>query len=380
MITEAAIRKEIRAVEAGRKTAATLTDPAPRGAGRLALVVRPGRAEWYAQRWAAGRRTLQKLGAWPALSIAEARARHGSVGRTLGERATLQDLVDGYLATLSGRTGHSEARRILALVLQHLPGTRLARGIEPADIVPALRTIYLARGASTADRARAWLSAAFGWAVPAANDYRTEAATSYGVRRNPVQDIAKDGTASKPGTHWLQPAELVRLLEWLQAGPANRTRTAAMLLALTGQRGPQLRRIRADQWDSADRVLSWLPGDMKVPKPHRIPVPATVAAMLDALQPDGRGMLLVVGRSTVQELLAAAPVRVTARDLRRTWKTLAAAAGLTKAERDEYQAHGLAGDIAEIHYNKWEGLPEKRAALAKWESWLEKQARQHGAN
>ena len=49
MLTDAKITATIRAVQGGRKATATLADPAPRGAGRLVLVVKPGRAEWYAR-------------------------------------------------------------------------------------------------------------------------------------------------------------------------------------------------------------------------------------------------------------------------------------------------------------------------------------------
>lgn len=378
MITEAAIRKAIRQVEAGSKTAATLTDPAPRGAGRLALVVKPGRAEWYAQRWASGRRALQKLGSWPALSIAEARDRHAGIGATLADKAAVADLFDAYLQTLAGRSAYTEALRMLAMARDRIGGSRAARDIGPEDIVAALRPIYRERGAVTADRARSWLSAAFGWAVPAANDYTRETVTRWGVRRNPVLDVGRDASAKRVGTHWLRPPEFMALLDALQAGPANRTRTACLLLALTGQRGPQLRKIRADQWDSAERVLMWTAADMKLPKPHAIPVCKAAALALDALQPDADGYLLRVCRSSVQELLASIGLG-TARDLRRTWKTLAASAGMTKTERDQYQAHGLAADVAELHYNRYEALPEKRAALAKWEAWLEQQLCQHRA-
>src|SRR6266404_5201478 len=77
MITEKHIQKTIREAPAGARRSIELKDPGERGAGRLALVVRPmaGRvsAEWYAIYYRRGRRVKIKLGSYPAMSIAEAR-------------------------------------------------------------------------------------------------------------------------------------------------------------------------------------------------------------------------------------------------------------------------------------------------------------------
>ena len=380
MITEAAIRKTIREVEAGKKTAGTLADPAPRGAGRLVLIVKPGRAEWYAQRWNAGRRTLQKLGAWPGMGIATARDQHAGVGRTITSgSATVGELFDAYLSTLVGRSAHPQAKALLGEAVGTIGSNRKARDIMPADIVAAIRPIYVRGSICQADRARAYLSAAFGWAAKSDNSYKRTGGQRWGVTRNPVADVERDEDARRVGDHWLRPAEFVALLEWLQAGEC-RSRTAALLLALTGQRGPQVRAIHASQWDSEARVLSWTAQQMKALKPHSIPVCELAAQVLDRLTPDSEGWLLrKVYRNTVQELLSRSGCGASPQDLRRTWKTLAGAAGLTKSERDQYQAHGVAGDVAERHYNRFDNLPEKRAAVAKWDAWLQEQMRQHRA-
>jgi hypothetical protein len=58
-----------------------------------------------------------------------------------------------------------------------------------------------------------------------------------------------------------------------------------------------------------------------------------------------------------------------ARDLRRTWKTLAGGAGLSKEIRDRLQNHSEGG-VSAKHYDRWSYLPEKRAAMDAWDSWL----------
>jgi integrase len=56
---------------------------------------------------------------------------------------------------------------------------------------------------------------------------------------------------------------------------------------------------------------------------------------------------------------------VTNRDLRRTWKTLAGQAGVSKEIRDRIQNHALQ-DVSSKNYDRWNYMREKRAGMAKW--------------
>ena len=60
---------------------------------------------------------------------------------------------------------------------------------------------------------------------------------------------------------------------------------------------------------------------------------------------------------------------VTNRDLRRTWKTLAGKAGLSKEIRDRIQNHAL-HDVSSRSYDRWTYLPEKRAGMTKWDRYI----------
>ncbi|HBA66727.1 MAG TPA: hypothetical protein DCZ48_11235 [Methylococcaceae bacterium] len=53
------------------------------------------------------------------------------------------------------------------------------------------------------------------------------------------------------------------------------------------------------------------------------------------------------------------------RDLRTIFKTLAGEIGISKEIRDRLQNHAL-NDVSERHYDRYDYLPEKRAAMAKW--------------
>src|SRR5882724_353572 len=78
MITDKQIQKAMREAPASGKRSIELKDPGERGAGRLAIVIRPmaGRvaAEWYAVCYRAGKRVTAKLGSYPTMPVVEARS------------------------------------------------------------------------------------------------------------------------------------------------------------------------------------------------------------------------------------------------------------------------------------------------------------------
>jgi hypothetical protein len=59
------------------------------------------------------------------------------------------------------------------------------------------------------------------------------------------------------------------------------------------------------------------------------------------------------------------------RDSRRTWKTLSGDAGLSKELRDRLQNHAKASDVSTKHYDRYDALRERRAAVAVWADYLD---------
>lgn len=57
------------------------------------------------------------------------------------------------------------------------------------------------------------------------------------------------------------------------------------------------------------------------------------------------------------------------RDLRRTWKSRAADAGVDRFTRDLIQQHAM-GDTGSRHYDRADYLQQMRAAMTKWSDWL----------
>src|SRR3984893_10538426 len=77
MLTETQIKATIRNAPTSGKKSIALKDGGERGAGRLALLIRPfaGRvtAEWYAIWYRDGKRVSVKISSYPILSLADAR-------------------------------------------------------------------------------------------------------------------------------------------------------------------------------------------------------------------------------------------------------------------------------------------------------------------
>ena len=389
MMTDAAIRSALRDVAAGKKHSAQLADPAPRGSGRLLLIVKPGRAEWYGRRFVDGRTKKMKLGAFPAMSLAEARAAFAGADTdepaagapTQLPGATFGDLVDGYLASLEAAgKGTKQPTAMLAQATEVIGRGTPAAEVTPAHIVAVLRPIYDRGATVAADKTRMWLNAAFRWGMRAEHDYKVTTARRWGIASNPAAAVPRDAESDRVGTRWLSVKEFVDLLDWATESRA-RSRTAIALLALTGQRVHEITHLRAEQWHSKDRMLTW--GKTKNGLPHAVPVCAQAAAILDRIEPNDSGLLFPSTTDPDAPMTDAAVLgalvkyttrwqleHFTGRDLRRTWKTLAGEAGLSKFERDLLQNHTEGSDVSSRHYDRWSYIPEKRAAVAKWEAWV----------
>lgn len=394
-LTDAAIRTAIRQFPTTGKTAAWLADPAPKGAGRLVLRLTANRdsvrAEWFVQQYVGGKRRIDKLGSYPTIGLAEAREKYANRGSApVTGKATVGHLFQQYVAHLRACDRRTvDAIEKLLLTGSHnladqLGRNRKAKEVTTADVVSVLQPVF-ARGKRVyADTMRGYIASAYNWAIRSAHDYTVSDARDLGIRFNPAADIPVDRDARKAGTRWLTPDEWLGFWRWLndpyqQAGYPYRA--VLMLLLLTGQRVSEIASLQAAQWDSVERVLQW--DTTKTGKPHLLPVCSRAAVILNSMRPSPEGWLFparnIEGQHLQDDTLLSMTERYakrhglphfTPRDLRRTWKTLAGEAGLTKTERDLMQNHAVR-DVSSRHYDRWLYLPEKRAALVKWDAWVE---------
>lgn len=375
----------MRKVQSGQARRVTLKDGHGRGGGRLALMLRPAKhgvtAEWYATQHTNGKRTLAKIGVYPQLSLADARNKFAgyslrirdgiSVKRQPPAGDTFEAMLKGYCASVE----HERTRRPRELTLLQSAGcaadfigrNKRACEVTTAEIVEWIRTFY-ARGAVVqATKVRSFLSAAFGWAMGSENDYRQATSAHWRIAVNPVAAIPPDTEANRAGTRYLSREEFALFIRWLDKQQSLAAK-CVQVIALTGQRVEEISQMKASQYDG--QTLDW--SKTKNGKPHSIPLPDRCKAILDSIKPGMFGSpsydaLL----SVIAEFTAATGVpKFTTQNLRRTWKTLAGEAGVSKADRDLIQNHSKS-DISSKHYDRYQYIKEKTAAMAVWSAWVD---------
>jgi integrase len=413
MITESQIKAAVRRVTAGETPRVDLKDDGERGAGRLALIVRRMNDKvatgWYAVYYRDGKRALSKVGSYPLISLPEARkkfreeyapaissgAEPASVAqrrRHRKQQGTVRELFEAYVQNLrsSGKRCADDVERMLLLsdtgAAAHAIGAgRAAASIDPRDIVAHLAEIHERGSPAMAVQVRAYLSASFGFGMRSEHDYtRKDAGTQWGIKSNPVSAIPADKDAFRARDRFLSPAELRTFWLWLESySELSRLASALRLMLATGQRAEEILRITTSVYERPKSLLYW--EKTKNGLAHSIPLPAQAVAILDELHPNVYGIYFANQldakqacyygglRYVIHRFREAHPEvpPFVPKDARRTWKTLAGDAGLSKEIRDRLQNHSKKSDISSRHYDRYDYLAERRAAMAKWAAYLE---------
>lgn len=365
------------------------------------MLIRGGRAAWYAQQWLDGKKRLKKMGNYPRLTLAEARKRFEAEYAEVIETkqdiriaqasfpGTLRDLFNGYLNHLeaTGKRSYKEAKYNLEHVLQHLDGRMHARDIKTDHVLSVLRPIYARGSAGRADHVRSHIRSAFEWGIRSDNDYRTDKPRVFRIEVNPCAAIPPE--PKKAGHRYLSVDELRVFWRWLHVtepynpraghGMVESNLICLRLIVLTGQRVEMISTMQPSQWNGD--LLEW-ERTKSSPLPHLLPAPAQAVPLLNAraalnyrwmfpsvFNPERHIRLELLQDITARFCAREGVDRFTPRDLRRTWKTLAGFAGITKVDRDLVQVHSHA-DISSRHYDRYEYLPEKRAAMKRWSEWF----------
>lgn len=399
-LTDGEIRRTLKRVEQTRKQE-TLVDGEGHGTGRLTLALKPMptrvTADWMVQQWRDKKRLKKKIGSYPSVTLAQAReifqrdfAATIQKGRSIkiaGDTrpGTIADLFEAYTKHLnrSGKSSWKEAEKGLNKIADVLGRHRPARDIEPDEIADVIRPIFERGKRSMADHVRSYIRSAYSWGMKSEHDYRSNSPRRFHLVLNPAAGIPTE--PKTVGTRWLDEEEFVRLYRWLETPdtPVHPPYTRAVrILMLTGQRVEEIARLHVDQWDSREKIIDW--SKTKNGKPHAIPVPDIAAELINSIIPNEHGwffpsamdperpvshgtLYAFMWRQREREVI---PV-VTNRDLRRTWKTLSGQAGLSKEIRDRIQNHTLQ-DVSSKSYDRWNYMPEKRAAMKKWDTFVKK--------
>lgn len=385
--------------------------------GALVLVVRRlanGRtsAQWYAKWKTGGQRRKRAIGRWPDMTLGEARQRHVTVvaplllegkdprlsSAVVGKLPTVERMFQGYIDHMraKGRASADEVERSLLTAKAYaaadqLGRNRLASSITDQDVVALVAGFYERGQRGAADKTRAYVSAAFGWARKATNDYTNPDRQDWGITQNPATDVPRDTAASKARDRNLSRDDLRALWSATRPkAPGFSVDVAACirLLIACGQRVQETLRI-----DGADIDLDG--GLWRMPahktkggkRPHVIPLPRQAIDVLRELivehgdgplfpaRPgakadliDHRSIMQAIERWTARDDVDVKPFQ--SRDLRRSWKSRTTDAGIDRFTRDLYQQHAQNSDTGSKHYDFSNYLPMMRDAMAKWSEWI----------
>lgn len=406
LITEMEIRAYTQKLLAGSVPDKEFKEGQGRGGGRLVLSLRKGSetviSEWYVHWHREGQRRSTKIGSYPALSIAAARKRfrmdllpailagknpQGDRAWTRQKGGTVKALFEAYIEDLRARGKTKESIRGATYALLGPDGAakaigegRLASEFRADDLIPHLAAILERGSVFQANNVRVWVRTAFEFGIKSANSYtRAGALISWGLTHNFAADIPADEHAFKARDRFLSQEEFRAFWDWLTLkGNSVRYRfnPAIQICLATGQRPTEVLRLRKDDFDVESGTVFW--STTKNGRPHLIPLPPIAIAILKNTKPNEAGYFFpsvdrpdrpaenytfayVVNRY----LKETGSEKFVARDIRRTWKTLAGAAGLPKEIRDRIQNHAL-GDVSSKHYDRYDYLAEKREAMALW--------------
>lgn len=413
MLTEAGIKAAIRHAPTSGKAQTIIKDTGPRGAGRLALIVRPlatrVASEWYAVYFREGERRLTKIGAYPDIGLADARQKFRDeyaptilrgaeprnkyarrLHRRNGRSVTVRELFEAYVKHLKkeDKSASYTAERVLLKredsAVSMIGGDRLACDVEAEDIMPLLSAIHARGRVAMAHSVRSWVHSAFAFGMKAENDYtRQNEAAKWGIKHNPATAIPTDPNASCPSNRYLSPAELRAFWIWCEQNESRSNLCIALrLMMATGQRVQEIVRMSKAGFLAGESMFEW--DKTKNGLPHSIPLPRQAVGIMASLRHNSHGLYFPHHWRPDEHALYTGPnkqvhiyieetgaVPFVPRDLRRTWKTLAGRAGVSKEIRDRIQNH-VKGDVSSKHYDRYDYIAEKREGMNAWEDFLDK--------
>lgn len=261
-----------------------------------------------------------------------------------------------------------------------------ANEIEPGHIQQILARMVKAGITRQVNVTRAYLRAAFEFGAKADHDPRTVARDGvlFGLKYNPVAVVPRIAEYDHVGERTLSEDELRDYWNALEDLPAIQRATLRFNLAIGCQRIVQLLRADWSAFSFDDETL--LLRDYKGrggSRDHLLPLTAFALEQLQPLRDvnvaadmpfttDGKRRMVVETLSVCARSVSAALTKkhgyppFQLRDLRRTCETMLQKLGVDKEVRAHVLSHGRSQGVQAKHYERYDFLAEKRAALDKW--------------
>lgn len=398
-----------------------LTDATKRGEGALIVRVKPNGSRWFFYRYFVdGKRFYIQIGRHlhqpgdGGLTLKEARQKASEHKDTLREhgdpklkqleqeranrerrreleiesrQGTLQQLIEAYVAKLEsdGKASAHDTRITLELhVTKAWPKlARLkAKEVTPDDISRILAAMIRKGITRRTNIVRAMLRAAFAQGAKSDLDPRRLATdgVKFGLSSNPVAIVPRQSDYDKAGKRVLTDAELRHLWHALDRNSSALRNGVRLALLLGGQRLTQLMRAEWSDFDMNQGVLRLRdPKGRGAERAHLLPISDWATQLLAEIEPTHDRIFSTRHGGTISVEHLSGIVRTIARDaktdyrlgdLRRTVETRLASLGVDRETRAQLLSHGRQSGVQGRHYDQWEYLPQKRAALAIWEAHL----------
>ncbi|MGC9422691.1 tyrosine-type recombinase/integrase [Vibrio sp.] len=391
-----------------------------RGTGKLAIQVTPKGSKRFVFRYFIQRKaTFIPLGQFPELSLTDARAKQRELGELLlsgvnpkewlenkekttqqakreeARKGSIQQLFNAYVAQMEKDGKRTHDKVLVALekeVYPVIPPATKAKDVTTHDVMLVLAAMIKRNAKTQSNRVRSHIMAAFNYGLKHDNDpanFIDEA--KFGLVFNPVTPIPKQKDAERVGERYLKINEVLALIddlnnEYQRFKMSHPVRHLILLCFFTGGQRPY--ELVASKWEAIDweqKTLLITPDISKNKRPHLLPLTDSALDILrkQRLNNDSKFIFphrLDDTKHMRTDSLSQAIDRYrtntpqidpfTARDLRRTCKTLMGELGISKSIRDRLQNHAL-NDVSSKHYDRYEYLPEKRKALESWEQRLQ---------
>jgi integrase len=351
-----------------------------------------------------GKRKQVAIGRFPAMSLKEARLNAGklreevnsgkdpaaekqhAITQRIDQRSlgTLGDLLRLYVADLEadGKRTAAEVKRISGKDIPPALLSRPAHLITKDDILDILTPIAQRGAPVHSDNVRAYLRAAFELGLNAESMTRWRGkAPKFSLQHNPVLTVKKTVSRKSRGQRALSRDEVQQLWN-------TQILTAPMLLALklllaTGQRVEEVLHATWAEFD-INQMVWVIPGERrktrgKTSEPHIVPLTDFHLKLLEEIKGETAHSVYLfpaTGGETPRryDVLTGAVAKYvkgcdvesfSPRDIRRTFKTITGSMGISLDVRNRLQGHAMT-DVGSVHYDRYDYLTEKRAAMQIW--------------
>ena len=321
---------------------------------------------------------------------------------------TLRQLLAAYVQSLRDKGKLSADavegifRRNVLKPFPELADTK-ANAVRDTDIHKILNRMHRKGIRRHVNTTRSYLRAAYAYGIGAHLDVTNNAQADhvFNLSTNPADNIKNNRDLERVGDRVLSADELREFWKALEAQPLVTRCALRFNLALACQRPTQLLRATWKAFDFTEGKETVLLKDTKghakaKEREHLLPLTAFALEQLKPLREvnakakagspftaDGKRVTAIdtlshavhevsdaLTEATKKKETKIAPFQL--RDLRRTAETMLQRLGVDKEVRAHLLSHGRGQGVQGRHYERYDFLPEKRAALEKWARELER--------